>query len=181
MAFLVFLNQIIKRYQKGSRADYTLARITGKQVGNIVIAKFNIPVKARELVLSETLHKVSGDCCKYTKKIPLISYSKSTNKKPILGIRGTESLQRRSIYKTCLNPNGNFTPLYDFTDEMINAIYIEHDIEIPNIYKHIDRTGCAGCPYGRNTEYELTLLPENQKNAIINIFKESYDVKGIKY
>ena len=41
-----------------------------------------------------------------------------------------------------------------------------------------------GCPYGsfsRNTEKELSLLNDNQRKFVINLFKESYDVLGIDY
>lgn len=41
-----------------------------------------------------------------------------------------------------------------------------------------------GCPYGSfsgNTIKELSLLNDNQRKFVINLFKESYDVLGIDY
>ena len=61
-------------------------------------------------------------------------------------------------------------------------IYAKYHIEIPQIYKHIDRTGCMGCPYGSykgETEKELELLNENQRKFVCEYFKESYELLGI--
>ena len=37
-----------------------------------------------------------------------------------------------------------------------------------------------GCPYGRNTEIELSLLNNVQRKKTILYFKESYNVKSIQ-
>jgi len=37
-----------------------------------------------------------------------------------------------------------------------------------------------GCPYGRNTAIELSLINDTQRKYIINIFKDSYKVKGVQ-
>ena len=42
----------------------------------------------------------------------------------------------------------------------------------------LQRTGCCGCPFGRNFEYELQILEKFEPKlykAVINIFKESYN------
>ena len=78
----------------------------------------------------------------------------------------------------------NFTPLWDLSDELENKIYDKYNIDIPDIYNHISRTGCMGCVYGThygNTEKELELMKPNQRKFIINYFKESYDVLGVDY
>ena len=41
-----------------------------------------------------------------------------------------------------------------------------------------------GCPYGAkkgNTEKELSIISQEQKEFICKLFKESYDVLGVKY
>ena len=38
-----------------------------------------------------------------------------------------------------------------------------------------------GCPYGRNVETELSLIPDAQLYHAVKFFKESYDVLGVNY
>lgn len=144
----------------------------------------NISKKAREYVLSGSAHKISSYCCKYLKKEPLKEYEKTSCKKAILGVRGNESLTRKHKYKTCFTKDKKFTPLHDLSDELLENIYKKYRIEIPEIYNYIDRTGCMGCPYGSYKGYtkkELDLLNERQREFVIKLFKESYDVLGINY
>ena len=141
----------------------------------------NLNKKARELLLSGKLHKVSNKCCLYNKEKPMMQYAKSVGKKAIIGVRGDESNTRKAKYDSCLRANGNFTPLYDFSDLLIDTIYEVYNIEVPSCYTYLPRTGCAGCPYGRNCETELSLLPEPQRKQAVKYFKESYDVKHVNY
>lgn len=173
--FTKFQDEMIKRYQNGSRSKNTMNAITGE---NRITFKLN--KTARELLLSGKLHKVSNLCCKVIKKDTLKMFEKETGRKGILGVRGSEGLIRKTRYTSCLTKKGIFTPLWDLTDEMMNEIYKRYNIEIPDVYNYIDRTGCMGCPYGRNIELELSLLNENQRKFVCKYFKESYEVKGIK-
>lgn len=168
-------DEYIHRYQNGSRSDNTMRAIMGENV------KFNLNKKARQLVLSGELHKVSNKCCYWNKELPLMRYAKEHRKKCIIGVRGAESNTRKCKYNTCLQKSGDFTPLYDFSDELVELIYEVYQIEIPKCYYYLSRTGCAGCPYGRNTETELGLIPDGQRKHTIEFFKESYDVLGINY
>lgn len=168
-------DEFIYRYQHGNRSNNTMKYIMG---GNPV---FTLNKGARERLLSGSLHPVSNKCCYYNKELPMVQYGKETGKKPIIGVRRAESMTRKAKYQTCLSREGNFTPLYDFSDILIDSIYTAYGIEIPKCYIYVARTGCAGCPYGRNCESELALLPELQRKAAVNYFKESYDAKGIEY
>lgn len=175
--FSKFQDEMISRYQNGSRSKNTMNAITGE---NRITFKLN--KKARELTLSGRLHKVSNKCCKVIKKDTLHVYEKETGKKAILGIRGSESVLRKSQYKSCFTKDRKFTPIHDLTDEMLEKIIQKYDIEVPEVYKHINRTGCMGCPYGHrngNTERELALINENQKKFVCEYFKESYEVLRI--
>jgi 3'-phosphoadenosine 5'-phosphosulfate sulfotransferase (PAPS reductase)/FAD synthetase len=175
--FSKFQDEMIARYQKGSRSKNTMDAITGE---NRITFKLN--KKAKELTLSEELHKVSNKCCKVIKKDTLHNYEKESGKKAILGVRGSESTLRKSQYKSCFTKDKKFTPLYDLTDELLEKIIDKYNIEVPNVYKYINRTGCMGCPYGHrrgNTEKELSLINENQKKFVCEYFKESYAVLGI--
>lgn len=171
-------DEFIMRYQKGNRSENTMKFINRQN------PIFKISKTAREYLMSGKLHKVSPLCCKKIKKDTLKKYEKQSGKKPILGVRGAEGKLRSAQYKTCFTKDGKFTPLHDLSDELIDAIYERYNIEIPNIYKYIDRTGCFGCPYGscrNNTEKELKLLSQNQYKFVVNLFHESYDVLGIDY
>lgn len=172
-------DEYIRRYQGGSRAKSTLDRVLAREE-----SMHNISKKAREYVLSGSAHKISPYCCKYLKKEPLKEYEKTSCKKAILGVRGNESLTRKHKYKTCFTKDKKFTPLHDLSDELLENIYKKYRIEIPEIYNYIDRTGCMGCPYGSYKGYtkkELDLLNERQREFVIKLFKESYDVLGINY
>ena len=169
-------DEYIYRYQHGSRSENTMKYIMGK---NPIL---NLNKKARTLLLEDKLHPISNKCCLENKEKPLQKWQKKNNKKAIIGIRQSESLQRKNAYHTCLNTrNGVFTPLYDWTDEMVDLVYRVYSIPIPKCYDYLSRTGCGGCPYGRNTETELAILPRLQRMNAIKFFRESYDVLGVDY
>lgn len=168
-------DEYIYRYQNGSRTENTMNAILGKNT------YFNINKDAKLLLLSGNLHKVSNKRCYYNKELPMIRFGKESRKSAIIGVRQSESKTRKAKYQSCMRQSGNFTPIYDFSDTLIDSIYEAYDIEIPKCYIYLTRSGCAGCPYGRNCVSELALLPEIQRRKVIEYFKESYDVKGIDY
>lgn len=170
-------DEYISRYQNGSRAKSTLDFIDGNNS-----TKFKLNKKAKELLKENKLHKISNKCCKVLKKDTAHKFQKETGLIEILGIRSDEGALRSSKYKSCLTKTKKFTPLWDMTDEIESEIYKRYNIEIPEVYNHIERTGCMGCPYGsyrHRTEKELKLLNENQKKFVCEYFKESYEVLGI--
>ena len=180
-------DDFIDRYQRGSRCKSLMERIESRKFigrdGKEHTSSFSLNKKARELLLSNKLHKISPKCCKYLKKEPARQFEKETGLKAILGVRGSESAMRRSQYKSCFTKDKKFTPLHDLSDELLDKIYKKYNIEIPQVYNYICRTGCMGCPYGsykHDTEKELTLLNENQFNFVREYFKESYEILGIK-
>lgn len=168
-------DEYIYRYQNGSRTQNTMNAVMGKN------KVFNLNAKARDLLLSGKLHRISNKCCYYNKELPMMQYGKRSGKKPIIGVRQSESKTRKAKYETCLQKNGNFAPIFDFTDALMEDIYKAFDIQVPDCYIYTHRTGCAGCPYGRNCETELALLPDLQRRAVSKYFEESYMVKGISY
>jgi len=175
--FSKFQDEMISRYQKGSRSKNTMDAITGE---NRITFKLN--KKARELTLSGGLHKVSNKCCKIIKKDTMRDYEKETKKKAILGVRESESQLRKMQYKTCFTKDKKFTPIHDLSDELLEKIINKYNIEVPKVYKYINRTGCMGCPYGSrsgNTKKELDLLSKNQRKFVCKYFKESYEVLGV--
>ena len=90
---------------------------------------------------------------------------------------------RKKQYGSCFTKDKKFTPLWDLTDELLDEIYKQYNIEIPKVYEFVTRTGCMGCPYGswkHDTEKELALINENQRKFVCEYFKESYEVLGIR-
>lgn len=175
-------DDFIDRYQRGSRCRSVMERIMGKDSEGRDWTRFKLSKKARELLLSGNLHRVSPKCCKYLKKEVAREFEKESGLKPILGVRGNESALRKSKYKSCFTNDMKFTPIHDLSDELLDKIYAKYNIEIPEIYQHICRTGCMGCPYGsykHDTEKELMLINDNQFNFVCEYFKESYQVLGI--
>ena len=176
----------IDRYQKGCRTKSLMIRINKKEWlgkdGKLHPQKWGLNNKARQLLLSGKLHKVSPKCCYYLKKKTAHDFEKESGLKPILGVRGSESIMRKAQYKSCFTKDKKFTPLHDLSDELLEKIYKKYNIEIPNVYKYVSRTGCMGCPYGNHngeTENELKLLNEKQHRFVCEYFKESYKVLGI--
>lgn len=167
----------ISRYQRGSRAPSTM-----NYIFNYDGSTFNISKYARNWLLSGKLHKVTDLCCWYLKEKPMIQHGKKHNKKSIQGVRGSESRRRKAKNKTCFNKKGDFKPLYDLNDELLKNMELKYNIEIPKIYDFVCQTGCMGCVYGRNIESELKVINNvSRLKYVINLFKESYDVKKINY
>lgn len=182
--FSKWQDEMIWRYQNGSRRPYLIERITGihKDTGEKVIGRFKLNKTAKELLLNGSLHKISPKCCEYLKKKPFKEFEKKSGKKAILGVRADESGLRKVQYKSCFTKDGKFTPIFDLSDNLLNQIYDKYKIEIPSIYKYVQRTGCVGCPYGSyrgDTEKELQLITESQRHFICEHFKESYKVLKI--
>jgi hypothetical protein len=176
----------IDRYQRGSRTKSLMERIGSRKFkgkdGKIHSSSFRLNEQARTLLLSGRLHRISPKCCYYLKKKTAHDYEKESGRKAILGVRGSESAMRATQYKTCFTKDKKFTPLHDLDDELLDKIYQKYHIEVPEVYNHIKRTGCMGCPYGSykgDTEKELELLNENQRKFVMEYFKESYEVLGI--
>lgn len=130
------------------------------------------------------MHKVSNKCCEFLKKKPAHEFEKIHGLKPITGIMGSESWKRKTTFKSCFTSKGHFTPLWDLTEELRNQIEEYCGIPVPSVYKYVNQTGCAGCPYGQHgknrfetTNLELSLLGEGQRKFILDYFQESYYFK----
>lgn len=132
----------IKRYQEGGRTKSLMERINGDNfIGRDGLeheTKFKLNKVAKELLLSERLHKVSPTCCKIIKKDTLRDYEKESGRVAIMGVRGGESARRKARYSKCFSKDGKFTPLYDLSDVLLNEIYLKYNIEVPDIYEHQD-------------------------------------------
>lgn len=172
-------------YQNALRKGKQPAKTIQQKIDGTYDKGFSgISKKAREYVLSGNAHQITHLCCYYLKKKPFHDYEKATGKKAILGVRSEESLLRKTQYTSCFTSAGKFTPIHDLTQELEDKIIEQYNIEVPKIYDYIDRTGCAGCPYGSwkgETEKELELMTDTKREYVTNLFKESYDILGVNY
>lgn len=144
--------------------------------------KFALSKKCRNYVLSGKAHNITHLCCYYLKKKPFHDYEEQSGKKAILGLRQAESAMRKNQITTCFAKNGKFRPIHDMPNELLEKIEKEYKIEVPSVYDCVTRTGCMGCPYGsyaHDTEKELAIIDDNQRNFCTTLFKESYDILGV--
>lgn len=129
--------------------------------------------------------KISSKCCQYAKK-DIIKKAIRDNgyELNISGIRKMEKGIRSLSYKNCfdesINGCDNYRPLFWYTnkdkEEYEKAAGILHS-ECYTRYG-LKRTGCAGCPYGRNFEEELEVIEQYEPKlykAVENIFGKSYE------
>lgn len=172
----------IDSYQSAIEKGRDVAPSTLERINRTKPSYYNISKKAHNYIFGENPHRISPMCCTKLKKEPFKKYEDETGKKAILGIRTSEGLLRKTQYKGCFTKEGKFTPLHDLNNKLLNEIYAQYNIEIPEIYKHVNRTGCMGCPYGNyNLEIktELSLMSENRRKFVMDYFGESYDALQI--
>lgn len=160
---------------------------TRKKDGKRVHSKFSVEYNKylREFMIDNPPNfKISNMCCKYVKKDTSYIYIKENNiDLMIVGTRKAEGGARSSAYKSCFDQSNHGTaqyrPIFWFKnddrkeyEEMFNIVHSKCYTEYG-----LQRTGCAGCPYGRDYQYELEVLEKYEPKlavAIKNIFADSY-------
>lgn len=129
--------------------------------------------------------KISARCCEWAKKKPahdyLIAGGFDLN---VTGIRKAEGGQRATTYKSCFDQNfgeaDNFRPLFWLKDSDKEAYRKYYGIVRSDCYDvwGMERTGCAGCPFGKAFEEELELVkgfdPKHYR-AMLAVFGQIYD------
>ena len=128
--------------------------------------------------------KISSDCCKYGKKDILHAAIKDGGYDlNLTGMRRAEGGARSTAFTSCFKENDAgcdlYMPVWWYTDTD-KEIYREYyNIERSKCYTEygLKRTGCAGCPYGRDFEKELEIIKQYEPKlykAVNHIFGESY-------
>jgi len=128
---------------------------------------------------------ISDKCCKYAKKDVMKKYLKENPVDlHILGVRKAEGGLRAAAYKSCFDENtdghDDYRPLFWYTDKDKTDYEEKCDITHSECYTKygLKRTGCAGCPFGRDFEQELKIIEEHEPKlykAVNKIFKDSYE------
>ncbi len=151
-------------------------------------SKFNIAYNKglkEFMIQNPPTFKISHRCCDYAKKSILHTYLDSgIYDLNIYGVRRAEGGARSSAYKSCFSTNCNKTdeyrPIWWYKNEdkclYENIFNIQHS----KCYTEygLCRTGCAGCPFGKDFEEELLTMQKFEPllfNAANNIFKDSYE------
>ena len=127
---------------------------------------------------------ISQKCCKCAKKDLSHDKLKEGYDLNITGIRKSEGGVRATAYKSCFDNTDkgydNYRPIFWYSDE--DKKYYKEFFNITNSKCYTEyglkRTGCCGCPYGKNNSFELKVLEEHEPKlykAVTNIFKDSYE------
>lgn len=137
------------------------------------------------MISSPPRFKISARCCEWAKKKPahdyLIAGGFDLN---VTGVRKEEGGQRATAYKSCFDQNfgeaDNFRPIFWITDLDKDQYRRWYGIIRSDCYEvwGMERTGCAGCPFGKKFEQELELVrifEPNRYRAMLAVFGESYD------
>lgn len=140
----------------------------------------------KEFIISNPpTFKISNKCCLYAKKNVSHKLLKENDYDlNIVGIRRAEGGARAVAYKSCFdegdNGTDNYRPLFWYKDSDKSDYESSFDIVHSKCYSEygLKRTGCAGCPYGRDFEFELQIIAEHEPKlykAVNNIFGKSYE------
>lgn len=151
-------------------------------------SKFNIsytPWLKEFMVENPPDFKISAKCCDYAKKEPVKKFMATGGfDLNCVGVRKAEGGARATAYSTCYTQATSgpdqYRPLFWMSDED-KAIYDQHyGIEHSDCYTvwGMKRTGCAGCPFGKEREMELALAEKYEPKfhkAMLKVFGPSYD------
>lgn len=139
------------------------------------------------LIVNPPKFPISNLCCHYSKKVVVAEFNKSHNiDLDINGIRKYEGGIRAVSYKSCFSESTKdriydvYRPIFWFDDKTKQAYEEQNNIVHSRCYTEygLKRTGCVGCPFGLNFEFELQVLEKYEPKlykAATNIFKNSYE------
>ena len=147
------------------------------------------------MILNPPTFKISNKCCKGAKKDNAHKVLKEKRSDlNCVGIRKAEGGVRSTAYKSCFsdnrsydpdNPNSmkdydDYRPIFWFTDKDKREYTEFFGIKHSDCYcKYgLKRTGCVGCPFGKNFEFELETAKKYEPKlylAVNNIFGDSYE------
>lgn len=128
--------------------------------------------------------KISPKCCKYAKKDVLHKTIKDKGfDLDITGMRKAEGGARTTRYDSCFQERDDdidlYMPIWWYLNETKEKYKQHYGVQCSECYSRygLKRTGCAGCPFGKNFEEELEIMriyePKLHKAANA-IFGESY-------
>lgn len=136
------------------------------------------------LIENPPTFKISDMCCHYAKKNVGKKFDKDNQiQLSLVGIRKAEGGARQGI-KSCFTPHeegvDTYRPIFWYTNETKSIYEDFYNIKHSRCYTEygLQRTGCAGCPFGRDFEKELEIIQKYEPKlykAVNNIFGDSYE------
>jgi 3'-phosphoadenosine 5'-phosphosulfate sulfotransferase (PAPS reductase)/FAD synthetase len=151
-------------------------------------SKFNIDYNKNLkefMIVNQPNFKISNKCCHYAKKLVAKDYKERNNiDLSLVGVRKAEGGARSSAYKNCFSTNNDYAdeyrPIFWYKNETKEVYKSEFNISHSKCYTEygLKRTGCAGCPYGKEFEIELDVISKYEPKlykAVNFIFKDSYE------
>lgn len=136
------------------------------------------------IICNPPTFRVSCKCCDFAKKDISHNLIKERGYDlNIVGVRKSEGGVRATQYKSCFDDEkacANYRPLFWYTNKDKEEYQAFYEVINSRCYTEygLTRTGCVGCPYGRNLEFELMVLEKFEPNlykAACNVFKDSYE------
>ena len=151
-------------------------------------SSFNIaytPFLKEYMVENPPNFAISKKCCAKAKHEPAKKYEEAHDfDLNCTGVRKAEGGTRSTGFTNCFTQGfagaSSYRPLFWLTDadkQDYKACYCIVNSDCYEVWG-MKRTGCAGCPFGKNFEQELDLLEEYEPNfykAAVNIFGASYE------
>lgn len=128
---------------------------------------------------------ISDRCCENAKKKVSVRYIKEKQISLLCtGVRKYEGGARNTVYTSCFDENyegiSYFRPLFWYKESDKKDYEELYNIQHSKCYTlyGLKRTGCAGCPFGRNCAGELEIIQKFEPKlyeACQAIFGKSYD------
>lgn len=130
--------------------------------------------------------KVSEKCCEVSKKKPIQQFAKQHNiDLTVTGERRSEGGLRATVHKSCFEEHKHgdhkFMPLFWWSDTTKRIFKETEKIIYSDCYEiwGMKRTGCVGCPFGKDTAGELNLMKKYEPKlykACLAVFGKSYEI-----
>ena len=129
---------------------------------------------------------ISNKCCHYAKKLPAHQFKLAHSfDLSITVVRKAEGGIRSTAYKNCFTPVGDkgtaeYRPIFWYTQSTKKDFDDTYKLKHSDCYEvwGLPRTGCAGCPYARDFEFELEAVKQYEPKlykALNNVFGKSYE------
>lgn len=176
--------ELIKKYPKCKAALKWWCNLWGEK------SKFNISYNKhlKEFMMANPpKFSISNKCCYYAKKAVIKKYIEDNRiDLNIYGVRKSEGGARGTAYKNCFTSGyeketaDEYRPIFWYKNDDKKAYENTFNITHSKCYScyGLERTGCAGCPFGKDFETELEIIKEHEPklfNAVNKIFGDSYE------
>lgn len=139
----------------------------------------------KEFIMENPPPQISAKCCQKAKKDPSDKYEREHDfDLSCTGLRKLEGGNRAIAFSTCFSKTNTgadtYRPLFWLSDADKREYTEHYRVTLSDCYTvwGMDRTGCPGCPYGKNFEQELELMQKYEPKfyrACLKVFGNAYD------